>query len=292
MTVTEKAYGKINLCLDVLSRRSNGYHNVESIMHTVNLWDNVEVKRTEGSEIIITCTNPNVPTDSSNLAFKAAKRFFEKTKIKGGAIINIEKRIPMAAGMAGGSSDGAATLRALNKLYNNPLSETELEEIGCTLGADVPFCIRGGTEGVTGIGFNFLKVCNPPKFIYLIACGEEGISTPLMYREYDLRYSPPLNDDSFDFFQGKSEKLRLALEKGEKEEIFSSMFNCFEEIAQEQIPKIKEIKNIMNKHNAKISMMSGSGPSVFGIFENAENAEEARKEISSSGADAFIVFDE
>ena len=292
MKETVKAYAKINLHLDIKSKRPDGYHDVETVMQTVSLCDTVTVTPCEKYEFVCECNVKGVPTDDKNIAVRAARLFAEATGIKRGAHIYIEKNIPMAAGMAGGSSDGAATLRALNRLYNNPLSETELEEIGSALGADVPFCIRGGTEGVTGIGFNFLKVCKPPKFIYLIACGEEGISTPLMYKEYDLKYSPPLNDHNSDFFQGRSEKLRLALEKGEKEEIFSSMFNCFEEIAQGQIPKIKEIKNIMNKHNAKISMMSGSGPSVFGIFENAENAEEARKEISSLGADAFIVFDQ
>ncbi len=288
--VIEKAYGKINLCLDIVGRRSNGYHNVESIMHTVNLWDTVEVKRAE--KISITCSNPNVPTDETNLAYKAAKSFFEKADIKGGAAIHIEKRIPMAAGMAGGSSDGAATLRALNRIYGNPLSSSQLEEIGGKLGADVPFCIRGGTEGVTGIGFDFIGVSKPPKFIYVIACGKEGISTPEMYREYDLKYSPPLCDAVENAFTGKSERLRVALENGNKEEIFSSMFNCFEEIAEMKVPKIREIKNAMLESNAKIAMMSGSGPSVFGIFEKEEDAEKAKALIISMGADAFVVFDE
>lgn len=282
--------GKINLCLDVVSRRSDGYHNVESIMHTVPLYDTVTLEAKE--EITISCNNPKVPTDSSNLAYKAAKLFFDTAKIKGGSSIHIEKRIPVAAGMAGGSTDAAATLRGLNKLYGSPLKLTELEALGAKLGADVPFCIRGGTEGVVGVGYDFLNVPTPPKFIYVIACGSEGISTPAMYKEYDKRFPTPISDEKPVSFTGKSQKLKQALEGGDKKEIFSSMFNCFEEIATQQIPKIKEIKEIMLKNNADFSMMSGSGPSVFGIFSSPNDALKAEKELLSSNVSAYAVFDE
>ncbi len=290
MIITEKAMGKINLCLDVVSRRSDGYHNVESVMHTVPLYDTVTLEAKE--EITITCNNPQVPTDSSNLAYKAAKLFFDTAKIKGGASIHIGKRIPVAAGMAGGSTDAAATLRGLNKLYDFPLKSDELEALGATLGADVPFCIRGGTEGVVGIGYDFIHVPTPPKFIYVIACGNEGISTPAMYKEYDRRFPTPISNDKPFSFTGKSRKLKQALEKGDKKEIFSSMFNCFEEIATEQIPKIKEIKEIMLKNKADFSMMSGSGPSVFGIFSSMNDALKAEKELLSANVSAYAVFDE
>jgi len=287
MTVTEKAFAKINLCLDIVSRRANGYHNLESVMHTIPLFDTVTI--TKSKEISITCSNPAVPADSSNLAYKAAVKFFEKTKIKDGASIHIEKRIPMAAGMAGGSADCAATLRGLNRLYGFPLENRELEELGGSLGADVPFCIRSGTFGVTGIGHDFFPVSAPPKFIYVIACGSEGISTPAMYKEYDERYNPPLCDEPKNLFTQKSENLRIALEKGEKEEIFSSMFNCFEEIAEEQRPEIKKIKSIMMENGAAFSMMSGSGPSVFGIFEDAEKAYASKNAIENEGIFATVV---
>jgi 4-diphosphocytidyl-2-C-methyl-D-erythritol kinase len=290
MKIIEKAKGKINLCLDVTSRRSDGYHNVESIMHTVDLYDTVTLELSD--EISVSSDSPHVPTDSSNLAYKAAKLFFEEAVIKGGVSIHIEKRIPIAAGMAGGSTDGAAVLRGLNKLYNYPLNDEALEKTGAKLGADVPFCIRGNTEGVVGIGYDFIKVTPPPAFIYVIACGGEGISTPAMYKEYDKRYPTPVLDAHTDSFSGKSEKVRLALEKGDKDEIFGSMFNCFEEIAMEQRPKIKELKDIMMKNNARFSMMSGSGPSVFGIFDSVEDAKSAEKEILNCGAFAAVVFDE
>ena len=290
MKITEKAYGKINLCLDIASRRSNGYHNIESIMHTVPLYDTVTLELAD--EISVSCTNPKVPADSSNLAYKAATLFFEASGISGGVSIHIDKKIPMAGGMAGGSTNAAATLRGLNKLYNFPLSSEKLEELGAKLGADVPFCIRGGTEGVVGIGYDFIKVPKPPKFIYVIACGGEGISTPAMYREYDERYNPPLSTvESFSFSE-KSEKLKNALKKGEKEEIFSSMFNCFEEIAMEQRPKIREIKQIMMKNGAEFSMMSGSGPSVFGIFDSMDKAKEAEKELLALSISAYAVAEE
>ncbi len=287
MTVTEKAFAKINLSLDIVSRKTNGYHNLESVMHTIPLFDTVTITKNE--KISVTCSNPAVPSDSSNLAYKAAVKFFERTKIESGISIHIEKRIPMAAGMAGGSADCAATLRGLNRLYDFPLETKDLEEIGRSLGADVPFCIRCGTLGVTGIGHNFFPVATPPDFIYVIACGSEGISTPAMYREYDERYNPPICDEPKLFFTQKSEKLRIALEKGEKEEIFSSMFNCFEEIAEEQRPEIRKIKAIMKENGAVFSMMSGSGPSVFGIFESEERAAEAQGKIAETGIFATVV---
>ncbi len=288
--IVEKAMGKINLCLDITSRRSDGYHNVESIMHTVPIWDTVYISESEN--ITITCTNENVPTGNTNLAHKAAELFFGKTEIKSGAKIHIDKKIPVAAGMAGGSSDAAATLRGLNKIYGKPLSQSELENIGASLGADVPFCIRGGTEGVTGIGYNFVKVAPPPKFIYVIACGGEGISTPQMYGEYDKRYSPPVSDETKNYFTGKAENLRIALEEGKKERIFSCMFNCFEEIAEEKRHHIKIIKDIMKVNGAVFTMMSGSGPSVFGIFESFEKAKLAEDRIIKIGASAFAIIDE
>lgn len=290
MRTTEKAAGKINLFLDIASRRSNGYHNIESIMHTVPLYDTVTLELKD--EISVSCTNPSVPSDSSNLAYKAAKLFFEASGISGGVSIHIDKKIPMAGGMAGGSTDAAATLRGLNRLYDFPLSNEKLEELGAKLGADVPFCIRGGTEGVVGIGYDFIKVPTPPRFIYVIACGGEGISTPAMYREYDERYCPPISTAESFSFSEKSEKLKKALENGEKEDIFSSMFNCFEEIAMEQRPKIREIKQIMTENGADFSMMSGSGPSVFGIFSSMEQAKKAEKALLAIGVSAFAVFDE
>jgi 4-diphosphocytidyl-2-C-methyl-D-erythritol kinase len=290
MKITEKAFGKINLCLDVVGRRSNGYHNVESIMHTVPLHDTVTLEKAD--KITLTCSNASLPTDSSNLAYKAATIFFEKANIDSGVSIHVEKRIPIAAGMAGGSTDAAAVLRGLNKLYGYPLSDLELEAAGATLGADVPFCIRGGTEGVVGIGYDFIKVSPPPKFIYVIACGGEGISTPVMYREYDKLFSPPVSDEHCVNFSGKSKNLEEALKSGNKEDIFASMFNCFEVIAEPIRPKIRELKRIMMDNNANISMMSGSGPSVFGIFESIEDAKKAEKEILSLGDFAAAVFDE
>lgn len=290
MKITEKAFGKINLCLDVVGRRSNGYHNVESIMHTVPLHDTVTLEKAD--KITLTCSNASLPTDSSNLAYKAATIFFEKANIDSGVSIHVEKRIPIAAGMAGGSTDAAAVLRGLNKLYGYPLSDLELEAAGATLGADVPFCIRGGTEGVVGIGYDFVKVSPPPKFIYVIACGGEGISTPVMYGEYDKLFSPPVSDEHCVNFSGKSKNLEEALKSGNKEDIFASMFNCFEVIAEPIRPKIRELKRIMMDNNANISMMSGSGPSVFGIFESIEDAKKAEKEILSLGDFAAAVFDE
>lgn len=290
MTICEKAYGKINLCLDIVGIRPNGYHNIESVMHTVPLFDTLTLS--ESNTISISCENPKVPTDSSNIAYKASELFFESTGICKGVSIHIEKRIPVAAGMAGGSTNAAAVLKGLNRLYGFPLNSVKLEELGAKLGADVPFCIRGGTEGVLGIGYDFIKVTPPPKFIYVISCCNNGISTPAMYKEYDKRYSPKTVDSFQKEFTGNSKKLEEALAKGDKEAIFGSMFNCFEEIAMEQRSEIKEHKAIMMKHDAQISMMSGSGPSVFGIFESIEKAKNAEKEILSSGSFAVALCDE
>ncbi len=288
MMVTEKAYGKINLCLDVISRRSNGYHNVESIMHTVPLCDIVTLEKKD--EISISSSSDKIPTDNRNLAFKAANAFFDKTGIKGGVHIHIEKNIPIAAGLAGGSTDAAATLRGLNKLYGFPLSSLELEELGSKLGADVPFCIRGGTEGVTGIGYDFLPVEPPMEFIYIIACGSEGVSTPEMYGEYDKRFNPPTNDLPTKDFSGKSKLLKDALYKGDKNLVLRYMFNCFEHIVEEKRPEIKVIKQIMAENGCVFSMMSGSGPSVFGIFSNVDDANDALEAISKRKISAFVCY--
>ncbi len=288
MTVTEKAYGKINLCLDVISRRSNGYHNVESIMHTVPLCDIVTLEKKD--EISISSTSDKIPTDSKNLAFKAANAFFDKTGITGGVHIHIEKNIPIAAGMAGGSTDAAATLRGLNKLYGFPLTSLELEKLGSKLGADVPFCIRGGTEGVTGIGYDFLSVEPPMNFIYVIACGSEGVSTPEMYGEYDRRFNPPTSDLQAKDFVGKSKLLKDALSKKDQNLVLSHMFNCFEQIVEEKRPEIKVIKQIMAENGCIFSMMSGSGPSVFGIFNNIDNANKAIDAIAQREISAFVCY--
>jgi 4-diphosphocytidyl-2-C-methyl-D-erythritol kinase len=269
-------------------------------MHTIPLFDNVHISLLEDTscascadyEITITCTNPDVPTDSSNLAHKAAVIFFEKLGIKKNTKIHIEKNIPMAAGMAGGSSNAAAVLRGLNKLCDLPFTMAQLEEMGSHLGADVPYCVRGGTEGVLGIGYDFTKVKTPPDFIYVVACGGEGISTPYMYKKYDTLHPTPINAGKCTQFTGKTENLRIALENGNKNEIISHMFNCFEEIAESERPKIKEIKAKMSEHGCVFSMMSGSGPSVFGIFENLESAQKAKACIEASGDNAFVVFGE
>ena len=275
-----KAYAKINLHLDVVSKYGNGYHEVRTVMQTISLCDDVEVNLSENGENSIWCDIPSVPTDERNIAWRAADAFFEESGIRGGADIKIVKRIPMAAGMAGGSADGAAVLRALNKLCGYPLSEEALLSLGGRLGADVPFCIRGGTGYADGIGAVLHHFPEMP-------CGKEGVSTPWAYSMLDAKYS--------DFADGAYkpvavEHLRDAFEAGNISDMARNMYNIFEGAIEPERPEVTKIKSLMIESGAIGAMMSGSGPSVFGIFDTEEGARSAAERLCGEGVAAFYAI--
>ena len=278
-TITQKAYAKINLFLEVCEKREDNYHNIDSVMQSVSLCDIITVTE---SDTIILSNNAGLPNTSDNLAYKAAKLFFEYTNINKGANIHIEKNIPISAGLAGGSTDAASTFKALNTLYKTNLSDDILCNLGAKLGADIPFCIKGGTYITKGIG-DILIPCSslPECYIVISKCGE-GVSTPYAYKQID---EMRLTDNSK---IKTSDNIVKKLEIGSVNDIACEMYNVFEKVVEPIRPKVKEQRDIISKYSPICSMMSGSGPSVFGIFDNKQSAEKALKELLQYGADAHL----
>lgn len=268
---TIDAYGKINLSLDVLRRKDNGYHEVRMIMQRINLKDVITIDEIEKNKVIIESNNINVPTDSSNLVYKAWKLLSEKFNIEKGVRINIEKNIPIAAGLAGGSSDAAAVLKGLNNLWNLKLSQEELMDIGLNIGADIPYCIIGGTALAEGIGEKLTKIPSFKHKHILLANPGVSISTPYVYKNLDLKSISKHPD---------IDRLIKAIEEKNLNFISNNMMNLLETVTIEKEPIIQEIKDMMIKYGALGSLMSGSGPTVFGIFEKQEDLERCKEKLS------------
>lgn len=263
--ITLKAPCKINLSLDITSKRPDGYHELESVFQTLSIFDEVSVKSAEHG-IKITSNIADIPTDESNTCFKAARLFFEKTSINSGAEIHIEKRIPSQAGLGGGSADAAYVLKALNFLHGLPLSKNELCEIGAKVGADVPFFIYGGTVYVSGIG-EILKPISPINNVYfVIAKGENGISTVQAYKKFDLLENQTHTN---------TKKIVEYINCDDMENAAKLCVNSLESCAD--LSDIFKIKQIFKDCGAKLSLMSGSGSAVFGMFNSINDAEKAQK---------------
>jgi 4-diphosphocytidyl-2-C-methyl-D-erythritol kinase len=283
MTQTVRAYAKINLHLDIKGIRADGYHDVETVMQTVSLCDTVTVTLTDSS-VSCECDAEGVPADEKNIAVRAARLFLDAIGSNRGAHIRIEKRIPMAAGLAGGSTDAAATLKALNMLYGEPLEESELLSLGSRLGADVPFCIRGGcaySDGKGDILHEFSRI--PEDTVIVVACGGEGVSTPWGYRLMDETY-----DNFKDYATKGTDALKAALDSDEPESFCGYIFNIFEAPVLRERPVAAELKQTMLDMGARAAMMSGSGPSVFGIFKDTGDAEKVAEAIKSAGYFACV----
>lgn len=286
MKTEVNAYAKINLFLDIESVRKDGYHDIISYMQSVSLCDTVvvEFSDSDSREICVTCDKDSVPCDESNLCYKAADIFpnFTKGKIQ----IHITKRIPISAGLAGGSTDAAATLVALNQLFGNPCSAEELKEFGSRLGADVPFCIELGSCIAKGTGDRLSATTPMPNYPIIIAKRGDGMSTPQAYRELDIKH------DNFKNYVPHIEQLnRLIHNEGASIEDYSlGFFNVFEEVVEPQRPYVTEIKKIMNENGAIASMMSGSGTSVFGIFRTEADAILAHGVLTSHGIEAHLCY--
>lgn len=285
---TERANAKINTYLNVVARRENGYHDIVSIMQTVSLCDLVSVNfhPSEHTSVSLRASgNAQMPTDCRNLAWRAAEKFLQATHRKGDVQIIIEKHIPMAAGLAGGSADAAAVLRALNALCDHPLSAEELCTLGATLGADVPFCICGGSARVTGIGDRMEAFPPMPDTYLVVACRGEGVSTPWAYGELDRKYEGFSNVREADM---RHTYIENAWKSGDLTSSCKHFFNLFEEVVPNAQGEVEQIKEEMLRCGAARAMMSGSGPSVFGVFEDRANAENACVSLRESGADAFV----
>lgn len=281
MLITENAYAKINLHLDVTGKRDDGYHNIRSIMQTVSLHDTVTVERLtprDGErEIRLTCSDTSLPCDSGNLAYRAATAFFDAAHIcEYSVAVHIEKRIPTEAGLAGGSSDAAAVLRALSSLFGDPFTARRLCDIGRTLGADVPFCIMGGTYLCEGIGEMLSPLPPMPDCHIVIARAGRGVSTPKAYGLIDSACGNVFvpRDEEY-------ERLYSSLLGGDISTISASMYNIFEAVILKEHTEARLLREIMLRHGALGAMMSGSGPSVFGIFDDIKKADAAADEAAS-----------
>lgn len=269
-----KALGKINLGLDVLGRRENGYHDVRMVMQTLYLYDNVTLIKKEEPGIEIESNLYFLPKDSGNIAWKAANLLMEEFNIPGGIKIILNKYIPVAAGMAGGSSNAAAVLYGMNKMYKLGLSQQELMDRGVKLGADVPYCIMRGTVLAEGIGEILSPLPPMPKCQILIAKPLVSVSTKSIYEAID---SKEIEDhpDIDGIIEG--------LKKQDLNKIASSMGNVLEKVTIDMHPEIAQIKNCMLENGALGAMMSGSGPTVFGIFRSRRAAQEAYEKVKAQG---------
>ena len=279
------AYAKINLHLDVTAKADNGYHKVITVMQSISLCDVISISFCDGDDIFLRCNVAELPTDRRNLAYRAAELLFERIGKRCGVLIEIDKRIPMAAGLAGGSTDAAAVLWGLNELLGKPLSNGELCELGAVLGADVPFCIAGGPKYADGIGEKLHPFWPMPKCFLLVACAGEGVSTPWAYAALDKKYG----DFKEDCYKPHStEPLCDSLKKQDLKALSSSIFNIFEEVISSERKMVNEIKRTLLENGALSAMMSGSGPSVFGIFDSKEDALFAAKILNDACIPAFV----
>lgn len=277
-----KAFAKVNLYLDVTGKRPDGYHELVTVMQSVSLYDTLRVERTAGEGIVLD-TGGLLPADDSNLICRAAKAYFAKSGKPFGVSVKLEKRIPMQAGMGGGSADAAAMLRALNALDGDRFTDVELCEIGALIGADVPFCVMGGTRLCRGIGEMMEPIANNLQGTLVVAIGGEGVSTPAAFRELDRRYG--------DFAQENEKNAPVALlnamADGDLNVAAPCFYNMFEEVIEPIRPVVGEIKGMMTAQGARATMMSGSGPSVWGLFEDSVQAERAKEALVAAGARAY-----
>ena len=271
-----KALAKINLGLDVLGRRENGYHNVRMVMQSIYLYDEVKIAKKKEPGITLTTNLKFLPTGDGNIAYKAAQLLMDEFDIQDGVSIQLKKRIPVAAGMAGGSSDGAAVLWGINQMYGLGLSRQELMDRGVKLGADVPYCIQRGTALAEGIGEKLSVLPSMPKCTILIAKPGISVSTKFVYENLhanDLR--PEQHPDVDSMIEAMKQKdLKLLCER---------MGNVLETVTIPNYPVIRQIKERMMEHEAVGAMMSGSGPTVFGIFDSPAKARQAQKDLKASG---------
>ncbi len=260
-----KAYAKINLGLDVLRRLENGYHEVKMVMQTVGIYDELTLTRTEAG-ITVTTDKEQLPTDDNNLIYKAARIMMEEYHLEGGIHIHLKKNIPIAAGMAGGSTDAAATFKGMNRLYDLDCTMEELMRLGVRVGADVPYCVLGGTALAEGIGEKLTSLNPAPDCYVLVVKPDINVSTKYVYEHLDAEdiWEHPDIDGMVE-----------AIWEESLQGILDRMGNVLEHVTVKKYPVIRDLKNRMRELGALNSLMSGSGPTVFGIFVNERLAREA-----------------
>ena len=273
------SYAKINLTLDVLSKRPDGYHNVEMIMQTVSLYDLILVDKTE-KNISISTNLKYLPVNEKNIAYKAALEFFKYTSITGGCKIMIHKNIPVAAGLAGGSGNAAAVLCSLDKLYNTNLSSDELMDIASKLGADVPYCIMGGTSLATGIGEILTPLPSIPKCNILMVKPPISVSTAAIYEAID---TAEINN------RPNTNAMIDALAQKDLISVAQNLSNVMGNVTETMHPIVKGIRRKMLMNGALGAVMSGSGPTVFGIFPDYETAKKSHDSFYYQFKEVYLV---
>ena len=280
-SITLKSRAKINLSIDVLGKRQDGYHLVEMIMQTIELYDLIEINEKDNDQITIKSTSDEIPLDCNNLVYKAANLIKKTFNINKGVEIHIKKNIPVAAGMAGGSSNAAAVLVGLNKLWNLNLSNQQLEKIGLKLGADVPFCINGGAVLASGIGEELTPIKGLTKDVCILVCKPDlFVSTKEVYECIDSKDIDKRPNNKF---------LIECLKNEETRQLAENMFNVLEGVTMDKYPVIQQIKDIMTNNRALGAMMSGSGPTVFGLYENREDAVKCKAILEKQFKQTFVV---
>lgn len=274
-----KAYGKVNISLDVVGKREDGYHLLSMIMQNIDLYDEIEVEKQECG-IILECNKSYVPVDNRNLAYKAAEIFKERYDIVDGVKINIEKNIPVSAGLAGGSTDAAAVLKVMNKLFNVNATEEELMELGLKLGADIPYCIHGGTALCEGIGEIITPIKPFRDKIVVLVKPAFGVSTKEVYKNFNLEKVKQ---------HPKTADIINAIENDDLNFVASNMKNLLENVTLRKHKILIKIKEEMNACGAINSMMSGSGPTVFAFFDDMLKAQRCFEKMKKKYSDVFIT---
>ena len=279
MTYTEPAYAKLNLTLDILGRRGDGYHDMRMVMHSIDLSDTVSLTPQHDPGLVLSCDAAFLPCDDSNIAAKAVHRFFDATGLTPqGFAIQLEKHIPVCAGMAGGSSDGAAVLRVLQKMYASEMPQEKLEAIGALVGSDVPYCVRGTTALAQGRGEILTDLPPLPDCYFVICKPSFPISTPELFaqvRTKKLRCHP----DTMGMIR--------ALESGDLEAVAHRVYNVFEDVLPHRYAQVFEIKRKILDLGAMTASMTGSGPTVFGIFSDENRAQNAAQALKHEFSATF-----
>lgn len=278
-SITEKSRAKINLSLDILGVLPNGYHEVEMIMQQIDLYDLVTVERIP-SGIVVSSNLYYLPTDQSNIAWKAAKLLIDACGIESGVKIHLEKKVPVAAGLAGGSANAAAVMRAMNRLFDLGLSTEKLMEMGLTLGADVPFCFLEGAAVARGIGEKLEPIKGLQNVWVLLSKPNLGVSTREIYKAYD-KHQVSRHPNTPLLIQATAASDIPCLTK--------EMYNVLEEVTTSLYPTVSEVKRRIHQSGAQAVMMSGSGPTVFGLFTHYDRAQKAEKQLRKWYQQTYLV---
>lgn len=274
-----KAYGKINISLDIVGKREDGYHLLKMIMQNVDLYDSISFERCIKG-INISCNKPYIPVDEKNLMYKAAKLFIDNYNISEGINIYLKKNIPVAAGMAGGSTDAAAVFKALREVFKIDASDNELMELGLKIGADIPYCIVGGTALCEGVGEIITPLKPFKNHILVLVKPNFGVSTKEVYKSLDISkiYKHP-----------DTEELIKAMEEEKLQDVCNGMKNLLENVTLRKYPVLKRIKDDMVKMGAMGAMMSGSGPTIFAFFEDMLKAQRCYDKFKTQYKEVYIT---